>query len=155
MSRRNWKRFQPTSLREALKGCKDFALERHHLSVERIAERMCLEDHWALYKWIANGRMPLVCLPAYEHACGVNFGTRWLAASAGQLLVNIPTGRAITSADQTELHSGFVDAMKLIASFYAGQATQAETLEAITQHMQHMAWHHGNVAAHANPELEF
>lgn len=42
MSRRNWKRWQPATLRDALKGCKDFALERHNLSVERIAERMGL-----------------------------------------------------------------------------------------------------------------
>ena len=81
MTRRNWKRWQPATLRDALKGCKDYALERHHLSVERIAERMGLEDHWALYKWIANGRMPLVLVPAYEHACGIALVARWMAAT--------------------------------------------------------------------------
>lgn len=50
MSRRNWKHIQPTSLRQALELCKDHAKERHNLSVERIAERMGLADHWALYK---------------------------------------------------------------------------------------------------------
>ena len=38
MSRRNWKRVQPGNLRDALRLCKDFALERKNLSVERIAD---------------------------------------------------------------------------------------------------------------------
>ena len=44
MTRRNWKRIQPTSLRNALELCKDHAKERHNLSVERIAEQMGLAD---------------------------------------------------------------------------------------------------------------
>ena len=72
MTRRVWKRYQPATLREALQGCKQYAQEARHLSVERIAERMGLEDHWSLYKWVANGRMPAVLVPAYEHACGIN-----------------------------------------------------------------------------------
>lgn len=32
--------------------------ERHNLSVERIAERMGLTDHWTVYKWIQTGRIP-------------------------------------------------------------------------------------------------
>ena len=98
MSRRNWKRWQPATLRDALKGCKDFALERHNLSVERIAERMGLEDHWSLYKWIANGRMPLVLAPAFEHACGINLVARWMAATDGKLLVDIPKGQQAQAA---------------------------------------------------------
>ena len=58
MSRRNWKRIQPTSLRHALELCKDFAKERHNLSVERIAERMGLTDHWTVYKWIQRRGLP-------------------------------------------------------------------------------------------------
>ena len=30
--------------------------------IERV-QQMGLDDHWALYKWIANGRMPAVMIP--------------------------------------------------------------------------------------------
>ncbi len=157
MSRRNWKRWQPATLRDALKGCKDFALERHNLSVERIAERMGLEDHWALYKWIANGRMPLVLVPAYEHACGINLVSRWMAATDGKLLVDIPKGQQAQAADMVELNTGFAQALQLLTDFYQGgdKADAAATLDALRNHLQQVAAHHHNVAAYATPELEF
>ncbi|MDO5940617.1 hypothetical protein [Burkholderia cepacia] len=76
MSRRNWKRVRPMSLRHALELCKDYAKERHNLSVERIAERMGLADHWTLYKWFQSGRMPLNLVRPFESACGIDFVTR-------------------------------------------------------------------------------
>lgn len=156
MSRRNWKRWQPASLREALKGCKDFAQERHNLSVERIAERMGLEDHWALYKWIANGRMPAVLLPAYEHACGISLVARWMAATDNKLLVDMPAGRQATPADMVELNSGFARCLQLLTDFYAagGQADPAAVLDALRLHLQQVAAHQLNVAGYAEPELE-
>ena len=157
MTRRNWKRWQPASLRDALKGCKDFAQERHNLSVERIAERMGLEDHWALYKWIANGRMPAVLLPAYEHACGINLVARWMAATDGKLLVDMPRGRQAPPADMVELNTGFAQALQLLTDFYAGgeQADANATLEALRNHLQQVAAHQLNVAGFAEPELDF
>ena len=157
MSRRNWKRWQPATLRDALKGCKDFALERHNLSVERIAERMGPEDHWSLYKWIANGRMPLVLAPAFEHACGINLVARWMAATDGKLLVDIPSGRKAQPADMVELNTGFAQALQLLTDFYSGgeQADANATLEALRNHLEQVAYHHHNVAQYATPELEF
>ena len=156
MTRRNWKRWQPASLRDALKGCKDFAQERHNLSVERIAERMGLEDHWALYKWIANGRMPAVLLPAYEHACGINLVARWMAATDGKLLVDMPRGRQAQPADMVELNTGFAQALQLLTDFYSGgQADPTATLEALRNHLQQVAAHQLNVAGFAEPELDF
>ena len=157
MNRRNWKGYQPATLRDALSGCKDFALQRHNLSVERIAERMGLEDHWALYKWIANGRMPLVNLHAYEYACGIDLVTRYLAATAGKLLVSMPKGRQAQPADMVELNSGFATALQLLDDFYKGgpKADPAATLEALRNHLEQVAYHHGNVATYATPELEF
>lgn len=157
MTRRNWKRWQPATLRDALKGCKDFALERQHLSVERIAERMGLEDHWALYKWIANGRMPLVLAPAFENACGINLVTRWLAASQDKLLVDMPKGRQGQPADMVELNTGFAQALQLLTDFYqqGGKADPTATLHALREHLQQVAYHQENVAQYATPELEF
>lgn len=157
MNRRNWKTYQPTSLREALKACQDYAKDKHNLSIERVAERMGLEDHWALYKWIANGRMPVVNVPAYEHACGCNFVTRWFAATANKLLVDMPRGQAPQSGDLVGLNTSCAQALQLLTDFYfsEGQADPAATLEALRAHLEQVAFHHKNVAAYVTPELEF
>lgn len=155
MTRRNWKRVQPTSLRDALELCKEHARERHNKSMERIAEDMGMADHWALYKYLQNGRMPTNLLRPYQIACGINLVSRWLAASEGKLLLDIPSGRGIKASDLTDAHAGFAAAMQLISDFYAGRADQAETLEAIAEHLQQMGWHHANVQQHATPELDF
>jgi len=156
MIRRNWKRYQPPTLRDALQGDKDFALERHNLSIERIAERMGEVDHWSLYKWIANGRMPLVLLPAYEHACGIGLVKRWMAASDNKLLVDMPIGRKATGGDMVEINSGFASALQLLTDFYATNGSNpAETLDALRLHLEQMAYHQQNVAQFATPELEF
>ena len=83
MIRRNWKRIQPSSLRDALRLCKDHALEKKNYSVERIADLMGITAD-LLYKWLANGRMPASAIPAYELITGINFVTRWLAASTAE-----------------------------------------------------------------------
>ena len=157
MSRRNWKRWQPATLRDALKGCKDFALERHNLSVERIAERMGLEDHWALYKWIENGRFPFVLIPAYEAATGINLPSRWLAATGRKLLVDMPIGKAADADDLVQLGTGFQQAVQLLSDFYKanGGADAAPVLDALRAHLQSVAFHHANVAGFAEPELPF
>lgn len=156
MIKKNWKRYQPPTLRDALNGCKLFALERHNLSVERIAERMGLEDHWALYKWIANGRMPLVSVPAYQHACGIDLVTRWLAASGHKLLVDMPTGRQAVQADMVELNTGWARALQLLTDFYAATSSSpVETLDALRLHLEQLAYHQLNVAKFSTPELDF
>jgi len=71
---------QPTSLRDALRLCKDHALERSNYSVERIADLMDVSSD-LLYKWLSTGKMPVSSVPAYEHICGISLVTRWLAAS--------------------------------------------------------------------------
>ncbi|QPF74215.1 hypothetical protein G8A07_15680 [Roseateles sp. DAIF2] len=157
MSRRNWKTYQPTSLRDALQACKDYALQRHNLSVELIAQRMGQEDHWSLYKWLASGRMPLVLVHAYEHACGCCFVTRWMAAASGKLLVDMPRGKAPKPGDVVAINSGCARALQLLTDFYAsnGQADPAATLEALRTHLEEVAYHHKNVATFVTPELEF
>lgn len=152
---RNWKRLQPSSLRQALELCKDHAREVLHKSVERIADEMGLTDHWTLYKWLQTGRIPANLIPPYEAACGIDYVSRWLAASRGKLLVEIPTGRALMDADVVELHNGFGAALQLLTDFYAGKADAPATLEALTTHLQQVAWHHANVRQHATPELDF
>ena len=155
MIRRNWKRIQPTSLRNALELCKDFAKERHNLSVERIAESMGLTDHWTVYKWIQSGRIPANMIRPYETACGIDYVTRWLAASSGRLLIDIPTGRKADAADMQALQELLNTAVGQLLQFYGGKAEAGDTLAAIQQAMEGLAWHRGNVQKHAQPELDF
>lgn len=155
MTRRNWKRIQPTSLRQALELCKDHARDVLNKSVEGIAADMGLADHWSLYKWLQNGRMPVNLVRPFEIACGIDFVTRWQAASSGRLLVEIPTGRKLNHNDIVELHTNFGTALKLLTEFYAKPGDPAATLAALTSHMEHVAWHRANVATHQTPELEF
>jgi len=156
MTRRNWKRVHAASLIEALRLCKEFAQERKNLSIERIADRMGV-THDSLYKWLATGRLPAILIPAFEHACGCYFASEWLAASAGKVVIAMPTGRTATQGDMVEINSGFAAALQLLTDFYAtpAKAEAAETLAALTNHLQQVAWHHANVGQHANPELEF
>ena len=157
MTRRNWKRIQPTSLRNALELCKDHAKERHNLSVERIAESMGLTDHWTVYKWIQTGRIPANMIRPYETACGIDYVTRWLAASSGRLLIDIPTGRGVTAEDILSLHSVMNAAATQILDFYekTPRPDVADVLAAIQEAMQTLAWHRGNVEKRDQPELDF
>ena len=154
MTRRNWKSVRPTSLRHAMELCKEFAQARANLSVERIAERMGLADHWTLYKWISSGRMPAVMIPAYEAACGCHYVTQWLAASAGKLAIDIPTGRACEPTDIQALQQLLHSTTGALMAFYAGSADAAGTLAQIRSAMESLGWHHGNVSQHNHPQLE-
>lgn len=151
-----WKRYQPTSCRDALERSKEFAHEAHNLSVERIAEQMGLPDHWALYKWIHSGRFPLVLVPAYERVCGIDLVTRWLAATQRRLLVDMPIGKAATGDDLVEMGSQFQHAVQLLSDFYKSDGAQdpQAVLDALRAHMEAVAYHRANVAGFAAPELE-
>jgi len=156
MTRRNWKQVRPNSAIDALRLCKEYAQEKKNLSIERIADRMGV-THDSLYKWLSAGRLPFILLPAFEHACGCHFASEWASASAGKVVINIPTGRAVTQGDLVELNSCFGAALKLLADFYSapGKADATETLAALTSHLSQVAWHHANVGQFTNPELEF
>jgi len=154
MSRRNWKRVRPTSLRHAMELCKDYALERNNLSVDRIAERMGLADKWVIYKWMDSGRIPAVLIPAFEVACGVDFVTRWLASRDGKLLIEMPTGRNLGAEDVNNLQEVLHAAVGALIDFYGNKKKADETLADITTALESLAWHKGNVAQHDHPQLE-
>ena len=156
MTRRNWKRVNPSSVVEAFRLCKEFAQERHNLSVERIADRMGV-THDSLYKWLATGRMPGILIPAYEHACGFHFASVWFAASAGKLTIDMPKGRPGTPTDLMAVNTSCAVALQLLTAFYAAPkgADPEETLAALRSHLEHIAFHQHNVATYATPELDF
>lgn len=155
MSKRHWKRVQPSSLSHAMELCIAHAREVHNRSVDQIADLMGLANKWSIYKWVENGNLPARLIRPFEHACGCDFVTRYMAHSAHKLLINIPTGRAPKSTDLSRTYESFSAAMSLLTSFYDGKSDAQETLGALTTMMEDVAWHHGNVDKHLQPELEF
>ena len=155
--RKFWKAYQPTSCRDALHQCKTFAQEVRNLSVERIADQMGLPDHWALYKWIENGRFPFVLIPAYQNVCGINLVTRWMAMHERRLLVDMPVGKAGDEDDMVALATQFSQAVQLLRDFYksSGATDPAPVLAALRSHLESVAHHHFNVSGFSEPELDF
>lgn len=154
MRRRNWNGLQPRTMPQAVEWCIDFALDKHNLSKERIADRMALPTHSVLYKWCQTGKIPAVQIPNLEHVCGINFVTRYLAAANGKLLIDLPTGRNANAEDMQHLQATLHAAAGALLTFYAGKQTAADTLDAIHAGLQSLAWHRGNVQQHAQPQLE-
>lgn len=154
MSRRNWKYAQPGSLRQALEWSLEYAKQRHNLSVERIADRMGIENHWVLYKWVTSGRIPAVLIPTFELVCGINLVSRWLAATSGKLLIDIPTGRPCGAGDTQALQGVLHTAVGALIAFHGGHTDAPTALAAIQTAMESLAWHRGNVQQHANPQFD-
>jgi hypothetical protein len=152
--RRDWKRIRPISLVHAMRLCTEFALERHNLSVARIADRMGVSLD-CLYKWLATGKLPAVQIPTLELACGCSYVSTWLAMSAGKLVIDQPKGRKASDSDLVEFNTGFAEALQMLGNFHQGKSSVQETLLSLQRHLEQAAWHHANVATHATPELEF
>lgn len=153
MKRRNWNRVVPTTLIEAFRLDKDFACEKRNLSVERIAELVGISADLQ-YKHLATGRMPANLIPVYENVCGAHFVTRYLAASSGFLTISVPTGRLVQPTDVQELQRVLNDAVGAILAFIDHRMEAGAALAHIEAGMNALAWHHGNVEKHAEPELE-
>jgi len=151
---RNWNRVIPRNTLEAMRLCKDYAKEKHNLSVERIADRMGVSAD-NLYAWLGTGKMHLSLVQMYEQICGCTFISDHLAHAQGKLAVKIPSGRQMLDIDILAMHTSFGKAMQLLGDFYSGKADATETLNAITEHMQAAAWHRGNVQKHLQPEFDF
>ncbi len=150
------KRLRANSFVHALRLCKEEAQAKRHLSVERIADRMGV-THDSLYKWLATGRMPGILIPAFELACGCSYASEWLAASAGRLVVPMPTGRKAEGTELLDMNSSCAAALQLLTTFYTTpQAADTEaTLGALRLHLEQVAYHHQNVTQFATPEFEF
>jgi len=153
MRRRNWKRVAPNSLKEAMRLGVEYARERRHHSVDHVADLMGLSSRDTLYKWLSTGRMPATYIRPFEHLCGIDLVTQYMATSAYKLLIDIPAGRAAKDTDLISLQSGFADAMGLLAKFYQGDAGADETISALTAVLSDIASHRANVSQTQYPEL--
>ncbi|MEE9357355.1 helix-turn-helix domain-containing protein [Candidatus Vondammii sp. HM_W22] len=152
--RRNWKRVRPSNLRDAFRLCKEYAREKKNLSVERIADLMGVSVD-SLYKWLSNGKMPASMIQGYEHFCGIHLVSDYLASSANRLVIDIPTGRAVSAMETNELQAVFSDAFGMLIRYYNGEADQQVTEDNLTCILAGLVWHRENVRKTEQPELEF
>lgn len=133
--------------------CLAYARERRRLSVDRVADLMGLPSRWSIYKWLENGRLPATLIPPFEHACGVDFVTQYLAHSKHKLLVDIPTGRQATEMELHELQGAFGEALGLLIKVYHGAVEPDQASAALNRLMGGLAWHRENIAKSQTPEL--
>jgi hypothetical protein len=154
MTKRNWRTVNPRTLREAIELCKDYALEKHRRSVERIAELAGEESQWTVYGWLRDGSIPGKKIHAYQHACGCDFITRWLAHSSGMLLIPMPHGRHVEVDDVHRLQSTLNDAVSALLGFASGQLDDDQVGAQLTAAMEALAWHRENAQRSYQPELE-
>ncbi len=151
--RRQWKKMHPRNIQHAMELCLLHAREKKNLSVERVADRMGIASHWTLYKWMESGKMPAVSIRSFEHACGIDFVTRYIAASDHKLLIPIPSGKRSNGEDINMLQSDFTAAMTLLYRFYNEDKGAEETMAALGQVLSGVAWQQENVRKHTEPEL--
>jgi hypothetical protein len=154
MARVSWKNRQPTSLRHGMELCMEYARVKHNRSIDHIADLMGLPNRWVLYKWLENGRLPSILIRPFEAACGCEYVTRYIGHSAHKLLIDIPSGRKATGKSINDLQASFTEAVSLLLKFYEGDSPADETLAALFNTMEELAWHHGSVERHQQPEFE-
>lgn len=154
MTNKDWKKARPATLPQAMELCLAYARDVHHRSVDNVADLMSLPSKWRIYKWVEDANLPLHYLRNFEHACGCDFVTRYLAHSAHRLLIDIPRGRRVESADLHALQQMTNEAVGALIEFAAGHAEAEEVIAATTRAMEGLAWHRANAEKHHQPELE-
>jgi hypothetical protein len=143
-----------SSIDDAMQLCLEAAMRKHNRGPKRISELMGAKLD-TFYKWLAESRMPINMIGAFENACGATYLTEYLCANAHLLAVEIPTGRKLTEKNVMDLQASFSDAMGMLIRFYKGDVDRDETLAGLDQLMADLGWHKANVERADEPELEF
>lgn len=151
--RRDWKRLRANSIPQAMELCLTYARETANLSVERVADRMGLASHWVVYKWMQEGSIPARMIRPYEHACGCDYVTRYIAASAHKLLIDLPTGRHAEPGDIQAVQEACTAAVGALIAFHAGRSDAADTHTALTVALERLAAERAEVERYHAPEL--
>lgn len=150
--KRNWKRLSPNNLRDSFRLTKDHGIAEKRLSVERQAELLGKSPDW-LYKCLADASMPANLIPAFEAINGADFVSRYLAVSAGKLVIEAPVGRACNASDMQELQEILNEAVGKLLAFHAGKVDAEAVIASVTDAMAKLAWHRQNAANYAQPGL--
>lgn len=142
------------SISEAMQLCLEHARTKRNLSVERVADRVGLANHWVLYKWMESGRLPAVLIRSFEFACGADYISRFLAHSAGSLFVRIPTGKQTDAKELAALQRLLNTVMSQLLEYRDGEATAEAALAELLKGMEALAYQHGQIEKARVPELD-
>ena len=153
MSGRNWRTANPASFEDAMVLCLDYAQEKHRRNVQRVAA-LHVPSQNTIHGYLRGGSIPGRKLEAFQHACGCDFLTRYLAHSAGNLLIPIPTGKRVGVDDVHRLQGTLNDAVRALLGFAAGTLDADGVNAAMTSAMEALAWQRENAARNDQPELE-
>ncbi|MBK6742494.1 MAG: hypothetical protein IPG66_05750 [Hydrogenophilales bacterium] len=106
------------------------------------------------YGWEREGSLPGRKILSFEHACGCDFVTRYLAHASGKLLIDIPIGRMPEGEDIKRLQAVLNDAVGALLGFAHGQMDTDQVGAEINAALEGLAWHRENVIKERQPELE-
>lgn len=152
MNRKNWRARQPKTMQEAIRLCLDYAMYKHNRSVARVADLVGVSE-WVVYKWMSEGSIPSKRIRPLEFACDATFVTRYIAASAQKLVIDIPAGRDADHSDLLDLQNALNEAVAALTRFYRGEADGGDVLATVTGAMERLAGHRENVVKAGDPEL--
>lgn len=153
MHRRNWKCWVPNSLQEAVEGCVAFTQDRHNHSVDRVAD-LVGESKWTVYKWLEQGSIPSKKIPGFEHACGCNYVTAYLATTARKLLIDMPTGRPSGAGQILVVQEACNAATGALIAFAEHKSTAEQTIAALQRALELLAYERSNIQRYEQPELD-
>lgn len=154
MSAPRWKRVRPTSLRHAMELCLEHGRVERNLSVERAADLMGITSRWTLYKWLESGKLPTNMVLPFEHVCGIDYITRYLANAHHKLVIDIPRGQRASDTELAELHQACADCIAALVRCYQAGADESTAVEGIDTLLGRLVWHRENLAKLAQPELD-
>ena len=133
--------------------CLDYAYDKHRRNVQRVAALLGTSPN-TIYGWLREGSIPGRKIEAFQHACGCNFITRYLAHSASNLLIPIPAGRASQVRDVHRLQDTLNQSVSALLGFAEGTLDAEGVRTATTAAMEALAWQRENAARHDQPELD-
>jgi hypothetical protein len=107
-----------------------------------------------LYKWLSNGEMKARMIPSFENVCGIHFVTEYLAAGAGRIVIEIPTGRRPDELALGDLQKHCIDAVAQLVHFYHGESEAEKTRASLTEAITDLVSQRENVMKFEVPELE-
>ena len=148
-----WNRLQASSLREAFRLNKEYARKFKRLTVPAIAELVGISED-RLYKYLSNASMPTNLVPAYEHVCGVDFVTQYMAIRNHKILIEIPTGKKANEMEVSELQQISAEAISLLIKFYMTHEDLDKTTVALTSLISGIAFHKENIQTQPELDLE-
>lgn len=154
MPRHSWKKVRAGNLKQANDLCFQHAKEKHNRSVEAIADLMGVNS-WTLYKWADEGKMPVRLVRSFEHACGIDLVSRWLATGGNKLVIDIPSGKTGNADDIFALQDSSNEAVGALLNFYAEKSTAEQALVSVQSALERFSWHKMNVEKSHQPEIPF